>query len=245
MTRIAIVARFTSFIALRCSYLGAMFLILLVNGVNAQTVSRRTTDGPTPSGLAPGVSGGSYALSGFDTINLATGSLYCALPLLTISGRGTAQYTMMLPIERHWSIKSEGHYYSCYGSQICFSWDHSYPDSSLGDKAMPGYGPGVMQGRQTGIFSTTCSNTSQGYSTTLTVLTFTTPDGSAIEFRDTAHNGQQLPATPCGNITEQGSRGTVFTSADGSAMTFISDLEIRDYWQYRTLAPTGYLIMRD
>ena len=230
---------------LRRSALEAVLLILLVGSASAQTVTKNSADGPTPSSLAPGAAAGSYALNGFDSVNFATGSLSFSLPLLTVGGRGAAQYTMMLPIERHWSVKAQGHYESCAGSQTCFHWDYYWPDSTLGETPVPGYGAGVVQGRQTGVASTPCPNTSQGYSTTLTVLTFTMPDRSQVELRDAAHNGQPLAATPCNNTPDQQSRGRVFNSADGSAMTFISDTEIKDYWQGRTIYPTGYLLTRE
>jgi hypothetical protein len=227
MTSIAIVARRTSFILHRCLFGGAFLLLALITSANAQTITKNSTDGPRAAGLAPGLSAGTYPLSGFDNINFATGSLNFTLPLLTIGGRGTAQYTIMMPIERHWSVRSQGHYQSCYGSQICFYWDYYYPDSSLGDKLMPGYGPGVMQIRQTGLVTTYCTSSTQGYGITLTLLTFTMPDGSEIEFRDAAHNGQPLQSSPCGGQAGP-SRGSVFVSADGSAMTFISDMAISD-----------------
>ncbi len=247
MTRIAVFVRLTSFVALRCSFIGAMLLILIVSSVNAQTVTKSSTDGPRAAGLSPGLSAGTYPLSGFDNINFATGSLNLSLPLLTIGGRGTAQYTMMLSSELHWSVRSQGHYQSCYGSQICFYWDYYYPEGSLGGKVMPGYGPGVMQVRQTGLVTTYCTSGTQGYGVTLTLLTFTMPDGSEIEFRDAAHNGQPLQSSPCGGAAGP-SRGTVFVSADGSAMTFISDTAISDNTSLSGPVlsdATGYLLMRD
>lgn len=53
-------------------------LVVLFTGVAAQTTS--ATDGTTPSGIAPGSPSGSYALSGFDNINLYNGNLNFALP---------------------------------------------------------------------------------------------------------------------------------------------------------------------
>lgn len=111
----SILSRFLSY-----SLVFVLLLVVLTGSMSAQTVTNRSTDGPTPAGVSPGAAAGTYALSGFDNINFATGSLNFRLPLRTIGGRGTAQYTMMLPIERHWSVKGQGHYYSCGGSQICF-----------------------------------------------------------------------------------------------------------------------------
>ena len=57
-------------------------------------------DGSTPSGLTPGAPAGSYALSGFDNINLYNGSLNFHLPLIQIGGRGVAGFTSNLTIEQ-------------------------------------------------------------------------------------------------------------------------------------------------
>lgn len=239
--------RFSSTTRIYCRCAALASLVLWVLGCalsgNAQTVTKSSTQGPTPSGLQPGVSAGSYALSGFDNINYFSGSLNFRLPLLTVGGRGAAQYTMTLPIERHWSVRSQGHYESCFGTQICFHWDYWYPEHTSTEQ--PDFSPGAMSGKHTGIAATPCINTSQGYSTTLTILTFKTPDGSQVELRDKAHGGRPLPANPCNSSTDQQPRGRVFTSTDGSSITFVSDAEIRDYWQYSEFAPTGYLMMRD
>ena len=112
---------------------------------------------------------------------------------------------------------------------------------------MPGFGPGVMQVRQTGLVTTYCTSGTQGYGVTLTLLTFTMPDGSEIELRDTAYNGQPLNVSPCGGQVGP-SRGTVFVSADGSAMTFTSDIAINDNTSLNVpvlSAATGNLQMRD
>jgi hypothetical protein len=44
--------------------------VLLAGGVSAQTVTKSSVEGPTPSGLEPGVSAGSYALSGLGRLAL-------------------------------------------------------------------------------------------------------------------------------------------------------------------------------
>src|SRR5262245_9538615 len=82
--------------------LGLVFL-LSHGSANAQA-SRTVTDGYTPTGLAPGSPAGSYPLSGFDNINLFSGKLNFRLPLLTVGGRGTAGYTITLPIEKNWYV---------------------------------------------------------------------------------------------------------------------------------------------
>ncbi len=104
-----------------------------------------------------------------------------------------------------------------------------------------------MQVRQTGSITTFCTSSTQGYGITLTLVIFTMPDGSEIELRDTAYNGQPLNVSPCGGQVGP-SRGTVFVSADGSAMTFTSDTPINDNTSLNgpvLSAATGNLQMRD
>src|SRR5258708_17176506 len=87
-------------------FLTTILLFLLIGGANAQT--RSITDSSTPLALAPGAPAGSYALSGFDNINPYNGNLNFRLPLMGVGGRGEAQYTMMLPIEQHWTVYHSG-----------------------------------------------------------------------------------------------------------------------------------------
>src|SRR5258708_2039997 len=82
-------------------FVGCFLLGLLVSNANAQT---SWSDGTTPVGLTAGGPGGSYALSGFDNINVFNGNLNLHLPMVHVGGRGDAQYTMVLPIETHWRV---------------------------------------------------------------------------------------------------------------------------------------------
>jgi hypothetical protein len=85
------------------------FLLALFCGiapVHAQEAEELSvTDGSTPLALTPGSPAGSFALSGFDTVNLYNGNLNFRLPLLTVAGRGDAATTLTLPIQRQWSIR--------------------------------------------------------------------------------------------------------------------------------------------
>jgi hypothetical protein len=67
-----------------------VLLFLLSNSARAQYPTTTSTDGQTPLGLAPGAPEGSYALSGFDQVNLFNGNLNFGLPLMHLGGRGTA-----------------------------------------------------------------------------------------------------------------------------------------------------------
>src|SRR6266571_6004148 len=86
----------------------AVTALLLFSGATSAAQNSNATDGSTPAGLKPGAPSGSYGLSGFDNINLYNGNLNFRLPLLSIGGRGGAGYTMMLPIEQHWTMDHYG-----------------------------------------------------------------------------------------------------------------------------------------
>ncbi|MDX6501038.1 MAG: hypothetical protein QOG23_4298 [Blastocatellia bacterium] len=81
--------------------LAVTFSLLLLAGVAS---GQSETNGATPLGLSPGAPAGSYALSGFDNVNLFNGHMNFRLPLLSVSGRGSAGYRMALPVEQTWTI---------------------------------------------------------------------------------------------------------------------------------------------
>src|SRR5215203_7149678 len=88
-------------------YLHLFAQSLLLIGVLSFAVTAQTksaTDGSTPLGLEPGAPAGSYALSGFDNVNLYNGNLSFQLSLLQVSGRGGAQMPVLLPIAGKWRI---------------------------------------------------------------------------------------------------------------------------------------------
>jgi len=71
-------------------------LLFMLNLHTSAQVSNIT--GKTPAGFAPGAPAGSYALSGFETVNLYSGNLNFSLPLLKVGGRGEAQMSMSLTL---------------------------------------------------------------------------------------------------------------------------------------------------
>jgi hypothetical protein len=173
----------------------------------------------TPSGLKPGAPAGSYSLSGFDNINLYNGNLNFHLPLKGIGGRGNAQMQMTLAIDSvRWTVDQEG--------------SINAPNSNWWTPLRPGYGPGVLQGR--GI---TWTATQTNFTTYLPRLTFTAPDGTEYELRDQATNGKP--------IIHGTNRGKIFISTDGSAVTFISDIDILDNDTDVHFSVTGWLFMAD
>lgn len=220
-----------------------VMLFLMVSGAKGQA---RATDGTTPSGLAPGAPAGSYALSGFENVNLFNGNLNFSLPLLKVGGRGGAQTGINLALDSiHWTVEHEP------GSGESETYDPYHPGTHppiIGgggtgtppvfevtpewwEGLRPGYGPGVLQGR----IARTMNRT-----TTLTRLTFTAADGTEYELRDTYTGGKPLSSSPR-------SRGTTFVSANGASMTFVSNTEITDvYSDNGFISPlSGYLMMAD
>jgi hypothetical protein len=203
----------TSFPSLRAA--GIIILILATTySIGAQTTS---TDRNTASGLATGSS--SYALGGFDNINLFNGNLNYKLPLLTVGGRGDAQVSMNLALNsKRWRVK---HTLKIMpdGNELD-RWSPRF-DSWTGDV---GYGPGHISIKHVGVNTATCGGVPKYY-LALTRLYLTTPDGGEVELRDQLSGGEPRPRISC---TSGASRGTVFVSADGSAITFISDTTIFD-----------------
>jgi RHS repeat-associated protein len=215
---------------LRRNWRGMIFvgflLAVLVGEVAAQQspIITHPRDNSTPLAMSPGAPAGSYPLSGFDDVNLFNGNLNFRLPLLQIGGRGEAGYTMTLPIESHWEVMHRAETASCNPGG-CSYYHYYYPSGTPWEPIVPGYGPGVLIGRQSGkSLLDTCGSY---WDRTLTRLTFIAADGTEYELRDQQTNGQPLVADPCSG---QGpSRGTVFVTADGTAATFISDAIIYDY----------------
>ncbi len=208
-------------------------LFLLAIGARAQSV----TDGATPSGLAPGSPAGSYALSGFENVNLYNGNLDVHLPLLTIGGRGEAVAAVAAGVNPEpWTMKGTGVWQDWWTT------------------LKPGYGPGVLQGRRVGVrFEGAGQSCSQDglyhYQWTRTTLTFIASDGTEYELRDKQTGGQWIDAGV--NYCSTGpSRGAEFVTGDGTSATFISDATIIDRNRYAPtniapiIFPSGYLTLR-
>jgi hypothetical protein len=238
-------------------------LVLLTHGPLVQAQTKSNYDGKTPSGLAPGSPSGSYALSGFDNVNLYNGSLSFRLPLIQIGGRGSAGYTAFLTIERHFDVRSQTRYVNCLPSSgyphTCQLYTEYWPNHTGWGGLKPGFTPGVLQGRQTGKRITTgCGWNPNSWDSTLTRLTFTAADGTEFELRDKLSNGAPLNSASqmCQGSGQGASRGRVFTTADGTAATFISDAEVFDAIGNTSpsspsgnstlyLYPSGVLLLKD
>lgn len=177
-------------------------------------------DKVTPSGMTPGSPAGSYALSGFDNVNLFNGNLNFRLPLLGIGGRGGAGYQIMLAVNlKRWSVKHFNKV-TADGNEI----NTHTPRFLGGGLSAIGASPGYLSAKHIGIMTAPGTHC-YFYSTALTRLIFSTSDGTEYELRDQLTGGQPLGPPSC---TQEASRGTVFVTTDGTSATFVSDTTIYD-----------------
>jgi YD repeat-containing protein len=227
----------------RQGVLALVTLVCLGQAVTAQTTTTSALDSSTPLGIARGTPTGAYGLSGFESVNLYNGNLNFRLPLLHIGGRGGAQTALMAALNlKGWHVKHSTH--TAPNGDVTESFA---PDQSWWGLE-PGYGPGVLQGRQSGVgITSSCPTFPKLYTNTITRLTFTASDGTEYELRDQATNGQPEPVTTCSQTGFN--RGTIFITADGTAATFVSDAPIADNAVPQGLGglifPSGNLFMRD
>lgn len=228
----------------------ALLLVLLCVTAAAQTAPASSSSGGiTPIGMKPGAPAGSYALSGFDNVNYFSGLMNFHLPLLSVGGRGSAGYTMTLAIQQSWQVRHIRQPSGCGPGGCTGPTIHTYvPDPNPWETVEAGYGPGMMYIRRSGhnyMYAGGCS----WYAETLTRLTFIGPDGTEYDFRDQLYNGQPRPNQHAGGQCNTGlvSRGRVFTTYDGSNVTFISDSVISDpsMFQNQYEYPSGYMLLRD
>jgi RHS repeat-associated protein len=209
---------------------------------------RGITDAITPPAVEQGATAGSYALSGFESVNPFSGRLHFALPLLTVGGRGEAGYTMMLTLDRGWQVQAllDGNgdpvsYYALTNQQADSHW--------WSDSAVPLFSPGRMVSRRSGSNRIQCEGTSgqYGYGTVLTRLTFIAADGSETEFVDKPSGGNPALIGQC--VWPQWTRPGPFVSRDGTAMTFVPNAPIVEDQDpdpgHAQGAPSGTLYFRD
>lgn len=196
----------------------------------------------TPSAIEPGSPASSYPLSGFEHYSPYTGKISFAFPLHHVGGRGTAAYDMTLNLQSLWAAEGLLNR-PPHASQSTEYW-------SWWNGPGPGYGAGLLMGRRGNAFGPCGTYPSEIQYSTAT-LTFTSPDGTEMEMRDTNTDGAPytLPnyCTPSGNQTWDAGRGTVFASRDGTSATFVSDTRILDGISAGapTFTASGYLMFRD
>ena len=101
----------------------AILLLLVTASVKAQASS--TSEGSTPTGLAPGAPTGSYSLSGFENVNLFNGNLNFNLSPMQIGGRGGAGMPISLSLDSvHWTVHKEA-------LEVSPGGERPYPSASM------------------------------------------------------------------------------------------------------------------
>ena len=167
----------------------------------------------TPPGMASGAALGSYSLSGLEHINLYSGRLSVFLPLRQVDGRGEADFTIGLAIDKQWYVQRNTVTNVLQATTL-----------SLPVGYFAGYSPGIMYLRQVGSGGPVLCDGLPRYVKNVTRLTFRNADGSEIEFRDALTQGKPLDVV-CGSGAL---RVSTFVSGDGSAASFVSDSPIFD-----------------
>jgi hypothetical protein len=114
-----------------------LLAVALTQSIPSEASAQNVLDDKTPPGQAPGAPSGSFAISGFESVNVFNGHLNFRLPLLKVGGRGGVAYVSALPIEQHWTVDHDP-----------FSDVYHFPNHNWWTGLRPGYGPGVLQGRQ-------------------------------------------------------------------------------------------------
>jgi RHS repeat-associated protein len=234
--------------------------ILVTRSTSAQTTQTATAvDGSTPPAIAPGQPAGSYALSGFETVNAFSGGLNFHLPLLSTPGRARNNVSIAFPIQRQWimqpTLPGGG---SSTGGWAAFDVSDQY---EAGFIATPSYAPGYMIVREVGTNATGCNGSQSMYQQTLTRLTYIDADGTQHDFVDALSGGVMLLTSPSSDANGQPvcvgtgpSRGRVWVTRDGTFWTFISDSALNDGTNNAGGAPpvpimptavAGYLYQKD
>jgi YD repeat-containing protein len=203
------------------------------------TVAQSSLDKGTPAESKPGTSTPStYAPDKLETVNLGNGNLSMNLPLVSIGGRGSAAFTLGLSYNsKVWSTQHEKedtgvdpagtplpylhHYYARY-DQGSMESPNRMP---LGGGWSISLGP-ALKVRKVNIGPHKCSNNRNTcYEWILTKLSLVLPDGAEVELRDQFTQGAPHWV---GSAPPDGSdrfRGRVWLAGDGSATTYVSDVD--------------------
>lgn len=243
-----------------------LLMLLSVFAHSGQAQQFSSVSYGTPAALANGAPVGSAALSRQESINIYNGNVNYSLPLLTIGGRSEASYTMTYAVDPpSWITEqtlTSGA--DCSITHTCvptFQWVNLFARHSWKPRIYDGagYGPGVLHLRHVGMEPVECSDGTQYAQWMFTYLEFTTPDGTEHALYDERDLGVvdfqcvYLQHPPANYEGPGANRGKVFSTRDGSRMTFASDNNIQDVSTpafyddmnpgTRVLTPTGYLIM--
>ena len=202
-------------------------------------IAAQQTPGPNAR-TAMGTPVGSYPTQNLDNINYFSGRVHFELPLLDIEGRGDAQHPIMLTIDAAYPTVGKG----CPG---CPSYHPMW--TSIGEYEA-GYAPGVLEAVVEGQDHPIECFPLAYNDPTRTFLKFKSGDGTEYTLYDVLHDGQTMQnVDQCGPSLNAALRGRVFVTKDGSAVTFISDVDIYDNRlgsgpEYRYF-PSGVLKLHD
>ena len=203
------------------------------------TLAQSSLDKGTPAESKPGTSTPStYAPDKLETVNLANGNLSMNLPLVSIGGRGSGSLTLGLSYNsKVWSTEHQKedqgvdpagsplpylhHYYAWY--------DHASMESpnrmALGVGWSISLGP-ALKVRKVNIGPHKCSdNRNTCYQWVLTKLSLVMPDGAEVEMRDQLTQGAPHWVGSAPAFSTDRARGRVWLSGDGSAATYVTDVD--------------------
>ena len=192
--------------------------------LTGQTTVQGAGTGTTPPALEPGSPAGSYALSGFEDVNLYNGHLNVHLPLMTVGGRGDAGYQMQLGISQpSWVVETTGTFNAgdtTTPAGYTFTSGLSGP-AEWWNPYQVRYGPGSVVWKQIGSGIQTCTGSGAPfYSATWSYVVFTAPDGTEHPLYGTG-SGPSVWNAACAVTPPQ--RGPNFVARDGTDMLFVAD----------------------
>jgi RHS repeat-associated protein len=218
-------------------------LATILLAVLASSAAAQSAPGPNVR-TAAGSPTGSYPIDNLESINYFNGRVHFELPLLNIEGRGDAQQSVMLTIDPALPSAGKG----CPGCPNYFQLSAAIWDYEVG------YGPGVLEavveGQEMSTFECQFGIGSDFNDPTRTFLRFKGGDGTEYSLYDVVNDGRVMPNnSPCITDPHAAFRGRVFVTKDGSAVTFISDVDIFDNrfgsGPNARYFPSGVLKLRD
>ncbi|HLG13646.1 MAG TPA: hypothetical protein VJH03_03850, partial [Blastocatellia bacterium] len=219
-------------------------LMLVVQPSRAQNAFDKGTPAESKGGLS-GLS--TYAQDKVEVVNLANGNLTMQFPLVTIGGRGSATYTVSLAYNsKLWSGQHDAETITnpLDESQTIHHYSATYDDQAMTKPNLIALGSGwtILRGpavRSRQVFSDVVpepqvlhdpriDHEGVRYKFILTKVWLTLPDGSEVELRDDLTDGApaETPVDADGlRIHTDRYRGKVWRSTDGSAITYITDID--------------------
>jgi RHS repeat-associated protein len=213
--------------------IGFIFTILVAVSSLAQSVQTNLTKYTTPPSIALDPASGNPQIGDFGSISSYNGRLNYVIPLLNIDGRGDADYTISIDLNRLWTLDYNYDDYEEGGNAIYTR--STTPNSTPWWVTSLRYMPGRLVQR-TKLSLTPCLNVAEDrhYEVSLTLIS---QDGSEISLFPENHPGGLL--LQCATIGSPGysnqinqvSLGTEFKTVDGSGIKFVSDQQM--------LAPGG------